>query len=207
MASFFLLIFLIYAQLQLAFNYIGLTIWQKFDVSAFGVIIYNPKSNYIMKILFSLIAIIWFTECGERTSTETSNEPIDTQIPMTVQQEDTTIVYEATTRGFYEKIWVNKDSISVTNDRNAAEISRVSTPKSKWNELIKILDEVNLSTLPDLEAPTSTREYDGAAIATLSVTKNEQETKSNSFDHGHPPKAIEALVNNVLSLGAVVKKQ
>lgn len=160
-----------------------------------------------MKILFSLIAIIWFTECGEKTSSETSDKSIDSKNPMITMQDDTTISYEATTRGFYEKIWIDKDSIAVTNDRNAAEISRFPTPKSDWNELMKILDEVNLSTLPDLEAPTSTREYDGAAIATLSVTKNDLETKSNSFDHGQPPTAIEAVVNKVLSMGEVAKKQ
>ena len=159
-----------------------------------------------MKILFSLIAIIWFTECGEKNISETPDKTIDSKNPMVAMQEDTTIVYEATTRGFYEKIWIDKDSISVTNDRNEAEISRFPTPKSDWDELIHILSEIDVTNLPNLKAPTSTREYDGAAIATLSVKQNEQETKSNSFDHGHPPKAIEALVNKVLSMGKVGKK-
>lgn len=159
-----------------------------------------------MKILLSLIAIVWFTECGEKTSSKTYDKSIDSKNTMIAMKDDTTISYEATTRGFYEKIWVEKDSIAVTNDRNSLEISRFPTPNSDWNELMKILNEVNLSTLPELESPTSTREYDGAAIATLSVKQNEMETKSNSFDHGHPPKAIEVLVNKVLSMGNLAKK-
>lgn len=160
-----------------------------------------------MKILFSLFAIIWFSECGEKTSPESSDKSIGTENSMITIQDDTIISYEATTRGFYEKIWVDKDSISVTSDRNAAEKSRFSTPKGDWNELMKILNEINVSTLPDLEAPTSKSQYDGAAIATLIVQQNDLETKSNSFDHGQPPKSIEALVNKVLSMGELAKKQ
>jgi hypothetical protein len=57
-----------------------------------------------------------------------------------------------------------------------------------------------------LEAPTSLRNHDGAAIATLGVSKDKEETISNSFDHGHPPKAIEALVNKVLSIKKIHEK-
>ncbi len=159
-----------------------------------------------MKILFCLMAIISFTECGEKTSSEPSVEPTATQIPNSVNEEGNLFVYEATTRGFYEKIWVDKESISVTNDRDETEISRFPTPESDWNELMHILSEIDVSNLPNLEAPTAKREYDGAAIATLIIKQNREETTSNSFDHGHPPKAIEALVNKVLSMGKGGKK-
>lgn len=121
-------------------------------------------------------------------------------------QDTTTITYEATTRGFYEIIWISKDSISLTNDRNHKEKVSIPTPKNDWEELMNLLENIDLPTLPNLEAPTAMRHHDGAPFATLMVTQNKQETKTENFDHGHPPKPIEALVNKVLSMKEIVKK-
>lgn len=161
-----------------------------------------------MKILFSLLALVLFNKQCESTK-KVDNTPTTVQAkdPNKVMQDNTQISYEANTRRFYEKIWITKDSITVTNDRNQKEKMSLPTPQKDWNELMAILNTVDIKTLPNLEAPTSMRQYDGAAIATLSVTQDTTEIKSNSFDHGHPPAAIETLVNKVLSMKELVKKQ
>ena len=160
-----------------------------------------------MKILFILLALgILNKECDQKQIANTPKNTINPEKSSTVNQEDITVSYEATTRGYYEKIWVTKDSLIVTNDRdNVKKISNV-TPVSEWNELMELLKTVDINELPNLEAPTSMRHYDGAAIATLGITQNKLEIKSNSFDHGHPPKVIELLVNKVLSMKEMYEK-
>lgn len=160
-----------------------------------------------MKIVFSLLVLIIFNKAcadhkiGDSTQTTSSSE----NTPIAIQ-EITQISYEATTRGFYEKIWITKGSITVTNDRNQTEKVSRPTLQKDWNDLMTILNGVDIESLPDLEAPTSMRQYDGAAIATLEITQGSDEIKSNNFDHGHPPKSIETLVNKVLSMNDMAEK-
>ena len=160
-----------------------------------------------MKVLFSLLAILILNkECEQNKSADTSETTMNSEKTSNVAQDNTIIWYEATTRGFYEKIWVTKDSITVTNDRDLIEKTSFTTQSADWNELTTLLKEVDLKALPELEAPTSLRHHDGAAFATLGVTKDKAEIISNSFDNGYPPKAIEAVVNKVLSMKAKHQK-
>lgn len=160
-----------------------------------------------MKILFSLLAIMMINkDCDQNKSVKTSSTMTNSEKISEAHQAYTKIWYEATTRGFYEKIWVNKDSITITSDRNHITKTSYQTLDGDWNELMELLKSVNVKELPDLEAPTSMRHYDGAAIATLAVLEGKTETISSSFDHEHPPKAIEAVVNKVLSMKKMHEK-
>ncbi len=159
-----------------------------------------------MKLLFILLPILMLNKECEQTKSSDSSTAIHSEKTSDVMQENTTISYQATTRGFYEKIWVTKDSLTVTNDRNQTEKISYAMQKADWDELMSLLKAVDITTLPEIEAPTSMRDYDGAAFATLSVTQDTLETTSNSFDHGHPPKSIEALVNKVLSMRKAYQK-
>jgi hypothetical protein len=145
-------------------------------------------------------------ECDQNKSVNTSSASTNSEKMSDLTQEYSKVWYEATTRGFYEKIWVTKDSITITADRNQMVSTSYLTLEEDWNELMNLLKTVNVSELPDLEAPTSMRHYDGAAIATLAVSMGKTEIKSNNFDHGHPPKAIEAVVNKVLSMKEMHEK-
>jgi hypothetical protein len=157
-----------------------------------------------MKTLFILLSILFLNkDCSDNKSMDSTLNAENTSM----MQENTSISYEETTRGFYERVWITKDSITVTNDRNHNEKINVSTPGAAWNELMAILNTVNISELPNLEAPTTLRHHDGARFTTLSVTQNQLETSTASFDHGHPPKAIETLVNKVLSMRKLVPKK
>lgn len=160
-----------------------------------------------MKILFYILTIFMFsTECDQNKSTEDTTTALNSE-NTSKMQESTTLIYEATTRGFYEKIWITKDSITVTNDRNQIDKIRLSTPENGWNEIMSLLDEVDVKSLPNLEAPTTLRHHDGAAFATLTIVQNKVETKSETFDHGHPPVQIETLVNKVLSMRELLNKR
>lgn len=159
-----------------------------------------------MKLLFSLLTLVMInTECDNNKSDDAKAAVNSEQFK--IMQDTTTISYEETTRGFYVKIWISKDSVFITNDRNHKEKVSIPTPKKEWNELMSLLEEIDIQNLPNLEAPTSMRHYDGARFAKLTVTQNRQEINTESFDHGHPPKPIEPLVNKVLSMMEMVKKR
>lgn len=160
-----------------------------------------------MKILFCLLAIMMFNkECEQNKSAIASDTAIHAEKTPDVMQNVSIVSYEATSRGFYEKIWITKETMTITNDRNHMVNTSVPTSENDWDELVGLLKDVNIEALPTLEAPTSKRLYDGAAIASLTVTQGKEETKSNSFDHGDPPKAIEAIVNKVLSMKKMHEK-
>ena len=154
-----------------------------------------------MKILLGLFAIMMINkECNNKNDVDMSSLS-DSETSSIMTEDYTEIWYQASTRGFYEKIWITKDSTKVTNDRDHVSSMSYTTTAEDWNALVELAKEVDLKKLPSLEPPTAMRHYDGAAFATLGIVQNiDSETISNSFDHGHPPKEIKTVVNKVLSI-------
>ena len=119
--------------------------------------------------------------------------------------ETAVIEYSANTRGFYQKIVIQKQTIMVSRDRKGADNPQAEKiSDADWKVLIAAFSEINLEELPNLKAPTEKRFYDGAAIGELRVTYKGKEYHTSGFDHGVPPVEIEQLVNKILSL---VKKE
>lgn len=113
--------------------------------------------------------------------------------------------YEAYSRGFYEKITIENQMVSVTNVRDAKKGSEPESISDDVNkELSSYLNSVKLDELSKFKDPTQQRFYDGAAIANLKITVDGVEYRTVDFDHGFPPVEIEKLVNKVVSFG--VKK-
>jgi hypothetical protein len=150
-----------------------------------------------MKILFSLLILVFcFNECNKQHS----------QISNYQEHDDMVITYEANTRGFYEKIWVSKDSVSFSNDRNLKTSTASKCKSEDWKALTTLVNEIALEKLSELEAPSKMHQFDGAALATLKVERNNEVYETNIFDHGHPPKAISQLVKKVLSIKDMMSK-
>ena len=110
------------------------------------------------------------------------------------------IEYTANTRGFYQKITVKDQMVTVSKDRdgNDKPVS-VKISDADWNELVNCFKKVKLDSLAKLKAPTEKRFYDGAAIADLKITYKDKTYESTSFDHGFPPKEIKKFVNRITS--------
>lgn len=112
------------------------------------------------------------------------------------------IEYEASSRGFYEKIIIENQMVSVVNERDGkdnGETVKISDDVNK--ELSSYLNSVQLDQLATYKDPTQKRFYDGAAIANLKITVDGVEYKTVDFDHGNPPVEIEKLVNKIVSFG------
>jgi hypothetical protein len=115
--------------------------------------------------------------------------------------ETAVIEYTANTRGFYQKITVKNQMLTISKDRDGNDKpvpSKISD--ADWKELVDCFKKVELDSLAKLKAPTEKRFHDGAAIANLKITLKDKSYETNSFDHGFPPNEIKKLVNTITSL-------
>lgn len=109
------------------------------------------------------------------------------------------IEYSAISRGFYNYVVITSGTILVQKDRNSEPISKICS-KEEWAKLMEQFKTIDSENLSKLEAPTKAHQYDGAAIAQLKITVDSITYETVSFDHGNPPKEIEAFVNEILSI-------
>ena len=109
--------------------------------------------------------------------------------------------YTASTRGFYQKISVKDQMVTVSKDRSEMDepvITKISD--ADWKELAGYFETMNLDDFPSLKAPTEKRFHDGAAIANLKVIYKDKTYETNAFDHGYPPAEIKKIVDKINSL-------
>lgn len=145
-----------------------------------------------MKIVGFFSLLCFFSSCGSGQSSIDYNK---------TNFEDFVIQYEANTRGFYQKLTVQKHTISASEDRKGIEkpiVQKVSD--SDWSLLIVEVKKIDLDNLQNLVAPTEKRFYDGAAIANLKITYKSKIYETKSFDHGIPPLEIQKVVEMVNAL-------
>jgi hypothetical protein len=108
--------------------------------------------------------------------------------------------YTANTRGFYQKITIQDQMVSVSKDRSGNEKPvSVKISEKDWKELVAYFETIELESLATLKAPTQKRFHDGAAIADLKVTYKDKTYQTEAFDHGYPPEAIKKLVTKINS--------
>ncbi|AUP79802.1 hypothetical protein C1H87_14245 [Flavivirga eckloniae] len=117
-----------------------------------------------------------------------------------IDQNAVSFEYSATSRGSYENIKINKKRVSIENKRDDATPFTKTCSETYWNSLLKELKPINVENIPNLKAPSQNRLFDGAAIARLKIIYNGTTYQTSAFDHGNPPKEIEALVKEILSI-------
>ena len=114
---------------------------------------------------------------------------------------NTTLQYTASTRGFFQKIVVINQKVTISRDRNSEKSPEEITISDKdWKEIIGYFEKIDLEKLPTLKDPTQKRFYDGAAIANLKIRYQDKNYETKDFDHEFPPTEIEKLVNKIVSL-------
>jgi hypothetical protein len=116
---------------------------------------------------------------------------------------DTVLEYTANTRGFYTKIVIQNQMITVQNNRDAKN-NPVATKISdeNWKSLLTEFQKVDLDKLSDYNDPTQKRFYDGAAFANLHIVYKEKSYDSKEFDHGFPPVEMEKLIKTILLIAS-----
>ena len=122
------------------------------------------------------------------------------------QEDIISIEYSAISKGQYKMIIINNKTISVAS-KVRTEPTIKTCSETEWKKLSKAFQTVEVETISKLKAPSQNRLFDGAAIAKLKITYNGKVYKSQSFDHGNPPKEIKALVDEILLVSENVEKQ
>ena len=115
--------------------------------------------------------------------------------------ETAVVEYTANTRGFYQKITIKNQMITVSKDRDGNDNpvpAKISD--ADWKELVDYFKSIELDSLSKLKAPTEKRFHDGAAIANLKITFKDKPYATTDFDDGFPPKVIKKFVNKITSL-------
>jgi hypothetical protein len=113
--------------------------------------------------------------------------------------------YTANTRGFYQKITIQDQMVTVSKNRSGNDNPIATKISDKdWKELVAYFETIDLDSLETLKAPTEKRFHDGAAIADLKVVYYNKIYQTVSFDHGYPPQEIKNLVDK---LNTFVKKE
>jgi len=113
---------------------------------------------------------------------------------------NTAITYQSSTKGLFEFINISRANISFSTDRSLKTIDKYNCEEKDWEELNTLIEAVDMETFQKLKAPTDKRFTDAVAQAKLVIQLGDAEYMTPPFDHGNPPKEIEALVNKVLSL-------
>ena len=91
--------------------------------------------------------------------------------------------------------------ITVSKDRRGDDNpAPVKIADAEWQKIIEAFQKIHLEELPNLEAPSKKRFYDGAAIANLKITYKDKIYESASFDHGNAPSEIKKLVDKINAL-------
>ncbi len=114
---------------------------------------------------------------------------------------NTKIVYTANSRGFYQKITIQDQQISVSNNRRDEGLGTTTKISNEnWKSLVSLFSIIDLEKVSTYEGPTKKRLYDGAAMANMTITTKEKEYQSTTFDHGAPPVEIADFINKLVSL-------
>lgn len=117
----------------------------------------------------------------------------------TINQELPLIEYTSLSRGYFKKITIDSGRIYVQTAREGKPAFWELKPED-LNAIQLAYDEIDVTKLPELKAPSEKRFYDGAPITNLTVTRGTDVYKTTDFDGGFPPSYIEKLVNTILEV-------
>lgn len=159
----------------------------------------NDMKNNLESTLFESLSKIDGIKSKDSIIELLGNNKVVLTMSKKQDQASVTFEYSALSRGTYTNISISKKEISVINKRDSEPIIQPCS-ETFWNNLLEALKLVSIENLEHLEAPSQKRLYDGAAIANLTIIHNGIVYKSASFDHGNPPKEIEPLVKEILSV-------
>ena len=114
--------------------------------------------------------------------------------------ESAVIEYTANTRGFYQKITIQNEMVTISKDRSGQDKAVATKIAAEdWEELVDCFNKMELDSLSKLKAPTEKRFHDGAAIGHLKLTYKGKTYETSDFDHGFPPKEIQQFVAKINS--------
>ena len=123
-----------------------------------------------------------------------------------VAENNIKIEYKAHSRGAFSQIILDNKTVSVKNGRTT-EPNVKTCSNEDWSTVLKQVSELNLKALPTLEAPSKAHQYDGAALANFSITKDGETYSVPTFDAGNPNEEIKSLYKLVMKISNSTKEK
>ncbi|WP_340064361.1 hypothetical protein [Ascidiimonas aurantiaca] len=124
------------------------------------------------------------------------------------QSDVKSIVYNASSRGFYYNIELSENEIGVRNIRGAEKALTAPLKSEQWDQIVALINNLKIDSWETIEAPSQKSHVDAAAIATFMLKDGKGEIIGETrFDHGNPPEVLKPLVNTILLLAETVEKQ
>lgn len=117
------------------------------------------------------------------------------------------VTYIASARGFYEYVSVSEGDITISDNQSLKNRQTTKINTADWTLIKSMMDKLDSGIISSLKPPSTNHQVDGAPHANLTLRNGDLETTSPTFDHGNPPKEITPLVNKLLSLAEIAKKQ
>ena len=152
-----------------------------------------------MKYLLVLCTMFLFADgCNDKTS---DKETLKTA------QDDISITYEASSRGFYEKIMLDKKEIVLLKDRSGNVTLKDACSSEDWNEVIAILDKIDAEKLQKNYVNADDVGRDAVIPATLVIKYKDNMVKSISLAHGNPPETLAPLFAKLQAMALAVENQ
>lgn len=122
-------------------------------------------------------------------------------------QNNVAVTYKITSRSFYKKITITHSKIKIFDSRSQENDNTYTYSQKDWDEITQLIKNSAIEEWQFLKAPSNKRLYDGAPHAILSFINEDIEVSTPTFDHGEPPKEIEHLVKNMISVAENITKQ
>ncbi|HEY5687085.1 MAG TPA: META domain-containing protein [Yeosuana sp.] len=159
----------------------------------------EEKANTIESDLFETLSKIDHLNSNDSTLEFISDKSISLTMIKKLQVKPVMFEYSTISRGVYKLISINKKQVSVVNKRDDDPVIKVCSAQ-EWEQLIDAIKTVDVDNISDLKAPSDRRFFDGALMAKLIIYSDDKKYESASFDHGNPPKEIETIVKEILSI-------
>jgi hypothetical protein len=151
-----------------------------------------------MKYLCILFSITLFAKGCNESSTEKE--------AMKSAQDDISIQYEASTRGFYQKINLNKQKITVHKDRSGNNIVSKDCSEADWTEIVQLLDKIDSEKLRNNYVNPDDLGRDAVIPALLTISYKENVVKNIEFGHGNVPEVLQPLMTKIEAMVKAVDK-
>ncbi|PTX64044.1 hypothetical protein C8N46_101654 [Kordia periserrulae] len=150
-----------------------------------------------MKYILILFSVTLFTKgCND-------NKPDKNAVK--TAQDEISIDYEASSRGFYQKVNIKKEQFSLTNARGGEALTK-QISNSDWSELVDILDKIDAEKLEKNYVNPDDLRRDAAIPAKLTISYKENVVTNVEFGHGNPPEELAALLTKIEAMVNAVDK-
>jgi hypothetical protein len=155
--------------------------------------------NYIILSVFFLSVI--GCKCQKNTTVNNVNaqnnmseNSVNTNISST--KDLPVVYYDASSRGFFISAKIENQKVYYSSDRNFPKHNQeMPITGADWQEMVKLINQIDLEKVKDMKWPTEMRYYDGAPHANITFIQGDKKYEGPGFDHGYPPAEVEKLVN------------